>query len=273
MEWSLAGSIIKVALGVALVMTLVLLLVQDNLIFYPQRLTPERRALIEKRFAEAQSVSIRAADGSRLHAWHVQGRPDAPLVVYFGGNAEEVSWMVAEVLQNAPGPDWLLVDYRGYGASEGAPSEKALVADALQWYEHASRSGRPIYLFGRSLGSGVAVQLAAARPVAGVVLVAPFDSLVEVGRHHYPFLPVRWMLRHRFDSAALAPGIAAPLLCLVAQGDEVIPIVHSKRLFEAWGGPKRWVGLKGAGHNSTDAAPDFWEAIRSFLAKNNEKPD
>jgi pimeloyl-ACP methyl ester carboxylesterase len=273
MEWGVAGAIIKVVLGVALVMALVMLVVQDKLIFFPQPLTEERRALIAQRFVDAQSVSIRAPDGTRLHAWHVKGRPDAPLVLYFGGNAEEVSWMVAEALQNAQGPGWLLVDYRGYGASEGAPSEKALLADALQWYEYASRGGRSIYLFGRSLGSGVAVQLAAARPVAGVVLVAPFDSLVEVGKHHYPFLPVRWMLRHRFDSAELAPGIAAPLLCLVAERDEVIPVVHSKRLFDAWGGPKRWVELKGAGHNSTDAAPEFWEAIRRFLAKNNEKPD
>jgi hypothetical protein len=272
MEWGVAGSIVKLVLGVALGVPLVMMVLQDRLIFFPQPTTAERRALVAQRFPAVQGVSIRAADGTRLHAWHVKGRPDAPLVVYFGGNAEEVSWMVPEALQRVPGSSWLLVDYRGYGASEGAPSERALVADALEWYEYASRTSASIYLFGRSLGSGVAVQLAAARPVSGVMLVAPFDSLVEVGRHHYPFLPVRWMLRHRFESAQLAPGIAAPLLCLVAQRDEIIPVVHSKRLFDAWGGPKRWVELRGAGHNSTDDAPEFWEAIRSFLAKKNEKP-
>jgi uncharacterized protein len=108
--------------------------------------------------------------------------------------------------------------------------------------------------------------------VAGVILVAPFDSLVDVARRYYPFLPVSWMLRHRFDSAEVAPRIAAPLLCLVAGRDEIIPVVHSKRLFDAWAGPKRWVELLGAGHNSTDGAPEFWDAIRSFLAQNNEKP-
>ncbi|TAK86929.1 MAG: alpha/beta hydrolase [Betaproteobacteria bacterium] len=273
MEWSVAGWILKVVLGVALGVALVVFLVQDKLIFFPQPITEEQRVRIAQRFAGAHSVSIRAADGTRLHAWHVKGRPDAPLVMYFGGNAEEVSWMIDEALRNAPGTEWLLVDYRGYGASEGSPSEKAWVADALQWYEYASKSGQPIYLFGRSLGGGVAVQLAAARPVAGVVLVAPFDSLVQLGAHYYPFLPVRWMLRHRFDSAALAPGIAAPLLCLLAQRDEVIPVEHSRRLFDAWGGPKRWVELKGARHNSTDTAPEFWEAIRSFLGKKNDKSD
>lgn len=272
MEWGVAGSITKLVLGVALGVPLVMMVLQDRLIFFPQPTTKERRALVAQRFPAAQSVSIRAADGTRLHAWHVKGRPDAPLVLYFGGNAEEVSWMVPEALQRIAGANWLLVDYRGYGGSEGAPSEKALVADALEWYEYASKTSRTIYLFGRSLGSGVAVQVAAARPVAGAVLIAPFDSLVEVGKHHYPFLPVRWMLRHRFESAQLAPGIAAPLLCLVAQRDEIIPVVHSRRLFDAWGGPKRWVELKGAGHNSTDDAPEFWEAIRSFLGNKNEKP-
>lgn len=268
MEWGVAGSIVKVVLGVALGVPLVMMLLQDRLIFFPQPITEERRALVAQRFAAAQSVSIRAADGTRLHAWHVKGPPQAPLVLYFGGNAEEVSWMVPEALQKAPGSSWLLVDYRGYGASEGSPSEKALVADALEWYDHASKASRSIYLFGRSLGSGVAVQVAAERPVAGVVLIAPFDSLVELGKHHYPFLPVRWMLRHRFESASLAPRVTAPLLCLVAQRDEIVPVVHSQRLFDAWGGPKRWVELKGAGHNSTDGAPEFWEAIRSFLEKN-----
>ena len=230
-------------------------LAQDSLIFHPQRGAPA---------SGAQSVFIQADDGTRLHAWHV---PGSPLVLYFGGNAEGVSWMAAEARRQAPGTGWLLVDYRGYGRSEGSPSEKSLVADSLKWHEKARSFSPSVFLFGRSLGSGVAVQLAAMRPVDGVVLVAPYDSMVEVGRHHYPFLPVGWMLRHRFDSAQRAPKVQAPLLCLVAGRDEIVPMVHSRRLYEAWGGPKRWVELAGAGHNSTDGAPLFWSAIRGFLDK------
>jgi hypothetical protein len=224
--------------------------------------------------AGADSVFLHAADGTRLHAWHVKGAPGAPLVLYFGGNGESVSWMASEVQHRAPGIGWLVVDYRGYGSSEGSPSEKALVADALLWHAEAAKRApsSEIHLFGRSLGSGVAVQLAAARPVDGVIAVAPYDSVVELGRHHYPYLPVRWLLKHRFESVQHAPGIAAPLLCLVAGRDEIIPIVHSKRLYDAWKGPKRWVELPGAGHNSTDDAPEFWRAIRGFLEKNNERP-
>ena len=238
---------------------LLMYLAQDGLIFHPQPLTESQRSAVLKN-TSAQSIFI-DADNARLHAWHI---PGDPLVIYFGGNAEQVSWMLEEAAARTPGVGWLLVDYRGYGSSGGAPSEQALVADALRWFDHVTTS-RKIYVFGRSLGSGVAVQLAAQRPVAGVILVTPFDSLVDVARRHYPFLPVNWMLKHRFDSVSLAPKIGAPLLCVVAMDDEIIPVEHAKRLHDAWGGPKRWVALEGAGHNSTDNAANYWTSIVAFL--------
>lgn len=251
----------KIALVVAIGFPLLMYLAQDSLIFHPQRLAEARRLALSQHPA-VESLFIDASDGTRLHAWHVKG--DA-LIIYFGGNAEEVSWMLAEAARRTPGFGWLLVDYRGYGASGGSPSEKALVADALRWRDQMSQQYKKIYVFGRSLGSGVAVQLAAQRPVAGVILVAPFDSLVEVGKRHYPFLPVNWMLRHRFDSMGLAPMIKAPLLCIVATADEIIPAESSKRLYDAWGGEKRWIGLEGARHNSTDNAANYWTSILAFL--------
>jgi uncharacterized protein len=254
-----------IVLSVLLALPVALYFLQERLIFHPQPMSETSRALLAEK---AQSIFIEAADGTRLHAWHV---PGTPLVLYFGGNAEEVSWMLARAARNAPGTGWLLVDYRGYGSSAGAPSEESLVADALRWHDHATAQlgARSVIVFGRSLGSGVAVQLAAARPVDGLILVAPYDSLTSVARHYYPYLPVQWMLKHPFDSLAHAPAIAAPLLCLVAEQDEVIPLVHSKRLYDAWQAPKRWVALRGAGHNSTDEAPAFWQAIREFLAQPN----
>lgn len=263
MEWGLV-------LAVVLAFPVALYFVQDSLIFHPQPMSEASRQLVaaQGRFNANDSVFIEAADGTRLHAWHRKG---SPLILYFGGNAEEVSWMLARAARHAPGTGWLLVDYRGYGSSAGAPSEKTLVADALAWHDHATRKlgAARIFVFGRSLGSGVAVQLAAARPVAGVMVVAPYDSLTSVARRYYPFLPVGLMLKHPFDSASFAPSIAAPLLCLVAERDEVIPVVHSKRLFDAWLAPKRWVELEDAGHNSTDDAPAFWQAIREFLVQPN----
>jgi uncharacterized protein len=264
MEWGVVGSILKLAAGVAIGLPLVMYLLQDRLIFYPRPLPEEQRALIARRTASAESVFLQAADGTRLHAWRVKAPRGAPLVIYFGGNAEEVSWMMDEAPRRTPGIGWLLVDYRGYGSSGGQPSEAALAADAKLWYDHIAKEANRIFVFGRSLGSGVAVQLAAERPVAGVILVAPFDSLVAVARHYYPYLPVSWMLKHRFDSAELAPRMAIPLLCVVARQDEIIPAVHSRRLYDTWAGPKRWVEIDG-GHNSTDTAPGFWQNINSFL--------
>jgi hypothetical protein len=256
----------KIALGVAIAFPLLIYLVQDSLIFHPRPLAEAQRAAIAQG-AAIESEFIYAEDGTRLHAWHVRAGAAPSLVMYFGGNAEEVSWMLHEAGQRTPAASWLLVDYRGYGSSGGSPSEAALVRDALQWYDARAGKYKFVYLFGRSLGSGVAVQLAAQRPVAGVVVVAPFDSMVEVGKHYYPFLPVSWLLRHRFDSLALAPKIRVPLLCLVATRDEIIPAVHSKRLYDAWGGPKRWVGLEGAGHNSVDDATNYWPSIVEFVSK------
>jgi pimeloyl-ACP methyl ester carboxylesterase len=247
-------------IGVVVIgLPLLVYLAQDSLIFHPQPRAEAQRAALASRTA-VESVFMEAADGTRLHAWHVKGDP---LVLYFGGNAEDVSWMLDHAARRTPGVGWLLVDYRGYGSSGGSPSERTLVEDALRWYDRYAAT--KTYLFGRSLGSGVAVQLAAARPVAGVVLVAPFDSLVEVGKHHYPFLPVQWLLKHRFDSVSFAPKIKAPLLCIVATDDEIIPAAHAKRLYDEWGGDKRWVGLEGAGHNSTDNAANYWTSIIAFL--------
>jgi hypothetical protein len=255
---------------VAVGLPLVVYLAQDALIFYRQPLPEARRAEVARHFPLVQEIFIQAADGMKLHAWHarVSSAENSPLVLYFGGNAEEASWMLEETV-NAPGVSWLIVNYRGYGLSGGAPGEAALASDAIEWFDYAmtlpGADSKRIYVFGRSLGSGVAVALAAQRPLAGVILATPFDSLAAVARHYYWYLPVDWLLKHRFDSIALAPKLTQPLLCLIAERDEVIPPVHGERLFDAWGGAKRKIVLQEAGHNSTDAHPMFWPAIREFL--------
>ena len=249
---------------------LLVYLAQDALIFYRQPVPESRRVEVARRFPAGQEVFIQASDGTRLHAWHAKAPGAASLVLYFGGNAEEVSWML-EGLGETPGVSWLLVDYRGYGLSEGSPGEAALVSDAIQWFDQAVKfpgiDGARVFAFGRSLGSGVAVALAAERPLAGLILAAPFDSLAAVAKRYYWYLPVDWLLKHRFDSIARAPQLKQRLLCLIPERDEVIPPAHGERLFDAWGGEKRKVVLQEAGHNSTDAHPMFWSSIREFLAQ------
>jgi pimeloyl-ACP methyl ester carboxylesterase len=264
---SLAALLALVVAGVPLLMYLL----QDRLIFFPQPLDAAQREAIGRQYAFANELYIQSESGERLQAWRVPGEPGRPLVLYFGGNAEDVSWMLADARARAPGIGWLLVSYRGYGGSAGSPSEAAIRADALRWHDYAAKElgAARIVAFGRSLGSGAAVYLASQRRLEGVVLVTPFDSLAEVAKHHYPLLPVRAMLRHPFDSAALAPRIEAPLLCIAAARDDIIPAVHAKRLYEAWGGPKRWLLLEEAGHNTTDAHPLFWSSVTEFLVNSH----
>src|SRR5258706_2740473 len=233
MESETLGAVLKIVVTVVISVPLLAFLLQERLIFMPRPLSDAARQDIRLRFPEGQNVFAEAADGTRVHAWHLPGPPNAPLVLYFGGNAEDVSWMLGEA-DAAPTVGWVLVEYRGYGASEGSPSEAALVADALLWYDKFSPQAKRIYAFGRSLGSGVAVRLAAERRVDALILATPFDSLVQVAKRHYPFLPVSLLLRHRFDSVSLAPKITIPLLCLVATRDSIIPPDHAKLLYDAW---------------------------------------
>lgn len=259
----------KLVLAFVVAVPLAVYFLQERLIFFPQPLSDAQRTQIEQHFPGVKQVFIRSPDGKKLQGWYISGAAGAPLVLYFGGNAEDVAWMIPQVAENVPGTAWLLVSYRGYGGSEGSPSEVSIAADALQWYDYAVSELKParVSVFGRSLGSGAAVFLAAQRNISQVILVTPFDSLVEVARRHYPYLPVSLMLKHRFDSIGRAPKISAPLLCLAAQRDEIIPPSHARKLYDAWAGPKRWVELEEAGHNTTDSHPLFWQNVASFLGK------
>ncbi|MDX1696508.1 MAG: alpha/beta hydrolase, partial [Ketobacteraceae bacterium] len=150
---------------------------------------------------------------------------------------------------------------------------KALYEDSLTIHDTLLERGvnpDQVVLLGRSLGSAPATYLAAHRPVAKVILVTPFDSLENLASAMFPLLPVKWILNHPFPSLSWAPDIEVPLLMLVAARDEVIPTTHSEKLFNAWGGQKHWQLLQGVGHNDIQMHPDFYPAIRHFLAEGPE---
>ena len=248
-----------------------LYLLQEQLIFLTRPLADADRYAVGV-LPGATEVEVKAHDGTRLHGWlrHTAGEtPSQGLVIYFGGNAEEVSGQMHDAPMLAP---WSVAafNYRGYGLSEGRPGEAALVADAIAIHDRlAARDDvdpNRIVVLGRSLGSGVAVQLAASRPVRAVVLVSPFDSLRSIARKQYPFVPVSLLLEHPFDSLARAPGIEAPLLVLAGGRDRLIPPAFSQRLHDAWAGPKRWTLIPEADHNDVDTGPGYWPPIREFLA-------
>ena len=241
-------------------------LTQERLIFFPQPITSTAHLT-----TLAEPLEVVAADGKRLHGWIVKGATvPGPTVIYFGGNAEEVSWTLAD----AHWPrEWTIagVNYRGYGESEGTPGEPELTADASAIYDAVTLrqdiDRTRIVVFGRSLGTALAVHLAATRPVSGAVLVSPYDSLTAIGREHYPWLPVSLLLRHRFDALADASRNRMPLLAIVGEADTIIPPERSRALFDAWEGPKTWLVVPGAGHNTLGASEIFWDGIANFLAE------
>jgi pimeloyl-ACP methyl ester carboxylesterase len=163
-----------------------------------------------------------------------------------------------------------MVNYRGYGMSEGKPGEEAIFRDALAIYDAFAKrddvDAKRVAVMGVSLGSGVATYLAAHRPVQAVILVTPYDSIARIAGEKFWFAPVTLILKHRFDSIALAPKVRQPALFMVAAEDEIISVANSRRLFDAWAGPKQWNLVKGEGHNTISFSADYWRAIGKFLA-------
>ncbi|MGB4947732.1 MAG: alpha/beta hydrolase [Candidatus Competibacter denitrificans] len=267
-----ALAIIATLLLVAGGLFMALLNVGEKLIYFPQPLTPTAGQAILARHPQALEVTLTTSDGAQLHGWHLPAGTGSarPLVLYFGGNAEEVSWML-EFGSVFAGWDLGLMNYRGYGLSSGHPSERTLLGDALAVYDHFIR--RPtidparVVVIGRSLGSGVASHLASQRPVRGVLLVTPFASITEVAQDFYPLLPVRTVLGDLYDSATLAPRLTVPLRMIVAGRDEVIAAQHSERLFTLWAGPKERVTIASAGHNDLQGYREYWQAIQEFLQR------
>jgi uncharacterized protein len=255
-------------------------LAQRRLIYFPtQGPVPPAASVLPA----AEDVTFETADGLRLHGWFVPGDPAAaggtgrpgsrgPAVLVCNGNAGDRSMRAAlAAALSRLGLAVLLFDYRGYGGNPGSPSEDGLAADARAALAYlAARPevdpARVVY-FGESLGAAVALRLAAERPPAALVLRSPFVSLVEVGRAHYPVLPVSLLLRDRYDAAGLAGRLAAPLLVVAGARDRIVPTRLSRRLFDAAPQPKRLVVLD-AGHNDLDllAGPRLQAELRAFLA-------
>jgi len=241
--------------------------VQDSLLYYP---TPRAGPIPPPPNGYSiEPLYFAREEGVALRGWLVKpAHTIAPPLICFGGNAEEVSWLIA-MADRFGGRAIALVNYRGYGESTGQPSEAALFADAVAVYDtliaRTDVDGRQVGVMGRSLGTGVAVHVAAHRAVDRVVLVSPYDSVAAVAAVHFPATLVRWVLYDRYDSAALAPAIKVPLLAIAGARDDVIPIEHSRRLYALWGGDKHWLELPDAGHNDLQEHPQYWPAIAAFV--------
>lgn len=250
-------SILQLLVITYALLALALFLFQRKLLYFP--------TAIDDSFA-AEEISF-DNQGFKLHGWRLNpGRDEA--LIYFGGNAEAVTQNGEDFKAIFTDYSVYLVDYRGYGRSQGSPSEAALFSDALLIYDELSTRHGSISLFGRSLGSGVAVYLASQRSVEKLILLTPYDSIAAVAQRHYPLFPVNWLMRDRFDSSKWGRDLTIPVLLVTAEHDEVVPLQHGEALRRSL--PKAEMDYRlvsGASHNNITGFNEYRQAIREFIAR------
>jgi uncharacterized protein len=254
-------------IGAAVYLALVALmyLAQRSLMYFPEtlRTTPAQAGL-----PEAEEITLDTADGERVIAWHIAPRGDQPIILYFHGNGGALRYRVDRYRALTQGGTGLVaLSYRGYGGSSGRPSEAGLIEDARATYGFAAKRypEARLVLWGESLGTGVAIALAAERPVTRLVLEAPFLSGVSIAASAYPFVPVRWLMKDQFRSDQRIRDVTAPVLIVHGDRDDVIPIESGEQLYALIAGPKRFLRVPGAGHE--DLGVRAVEAAKAFLAE------
>jgi hypothetical protein len=260
-----------VAIAVAAYAAVVLLFyLKQGALLYPA--STERTTAAEARLSGFEDVVLPTPDGERIVGWYRAPQPGRAILLYFHGNGGSLADRAgrARVLTQ-DGRGLLIVSYRGYSGSTGTPTETGLRTDARTAYDRLAQRfpAERIVLYGESLGTGVAVGLATERPVAGVILDAPFTSATDVAGHHYRFLPV-WLLRDQYRSLDRIRDIRAPLLVLHGDQDGVVPFSLGERLYEHALEPKRFVRIPGGDHGSNLERGGL-EAVRSFLAEAEDR--
>ncbi len=241
-------------------MAALLYLLQRSLLFYP---VPAREDI------PRNTITIKNLD-LYLHGWILnEGKQKA--LIYFGGNAEDISDNINQLESLFEQYTVYLINYRGYGKSQGKPSQQGLFSDAISIYDQISDQHSSISLMGRSLGSGVAVYLASKRAVRQLFLLTPYDSIAEVAQTHYPFLPARYLVKDRFDSIDLAKNIRIPTLIVAAELDRVVPVKHALRLRDQLTETSVTYHLiAGAEHNDITSFPQYQKAIEDFVDKGQD---
>lgn len=243
---------------------------QTRLIFFPSReihSTPRDVGL------DFDEVSFKTSDGVSLSGWWVPARRPRAALIFCHGNAGNIADRLGALrLLHGLGLDVLLFDYRGYGKSEGTPTEAGTYADADAAWKFLTEQRRVpaarVLWFGESLGGAVAIEAALRHPPAALIVEATFTSLVDVGRIHYPLLPVGLLLHHRYESIRKIGAISCPKLFIHAREDELVPIENARRLFAAAAEPKEFLET-GGGHNTGGFAfnDESYAALAKFLGR------
>jgi pimeloyl-ACP methyl ester carboxylesterase len=221
------------------------------------------------RTGSAPTTSFANGDVRLLVSVHIE--PGTSAVLYFGGNGEDVSQAMPLLVGAFPKTSIYALHYRGYGGSTGAPSEAGLVADGKLLFDSIRQTRRNVTVIGRSLGSGVAIQLASARPVSRLVLVTPYSSIVDVAAQRFKYVPVQWLLRDKYESWRFAPLVSAPTSVIAAGQDSVIPMQNTLRLLPHFkAGIATLTVIPNTEHNSISESARYVSALRGTNAGANK---
>ncbi len=244
-------------------------LFQGWLIFQPRKRLQGDPTVIGLPYVD---VWLRSSDDVRIHGWYIPSDRQGKTLLFFHGNAGNISHRLDSLaIFHDLGLNTLIVDYQGYGNSEGKPSEKTFYLDGnAAWNYLTGELNIPygdIIVFGRSLGGAVAIELASRYSPGGIILESSFSDMAEVASEHFPFLPIRWLLRHRFDLSEKIKWIECPALVIHSPNDEIIPFRFGERLFTDLPEPKIFVEIEGD-HNTgfllsiEKYRQGLWEFIR-----------
>lgn len=223
---------------------------QRRLMYFPDRARTEPSQV---GLSNVEERVLNTPDGAKVIAWYGKAKPDQPTILYFHGNGGSLAAR-AERIRRFMADGWgvYMLTYRGYGGSTGTPSEIANVADARLAYGALALEGvapTSIILYGESLGSCIAARIATERPAGGLILDAPYTSIVQIAANSYPYLPVRYLLTDRYETDKVIPQVHIPLLVLHGERDGVIPIAMGRQLFALANDPKRFAAFPNGGHS------------------------
>lgn len=247
---------------------------QDDLLFHPQPKSMARISEILTNHPDFDTLTIVMKDGNRTcgYASRDTSPEKLPLVLYFGGNAEEVSHLM-DKKDYFPNTQIVLINYRGFGLSQGQISEQTMFSDALEVYDKMMMNPKldagHVFVIGRSIGTGVATYLSAQRNVKATILITPYDNMCDVAFEKYPFVPIQILLKHPFRSNTYAKQIHTPMLALISANDEVIPKHHAYKLMKSWKGQTTSLEVI-EDHNSIMDNQAVWQKIKEFIQGNNK---
>ena len=282
-RWLLVRVLVGISLAYGVTLFVFWSQLEKRFVFFPSTellYTPSNAGL------EYEDVRIQTSDGLTLHGWFIAGDPNIvpdkasnTTWLWFHGNGGNNGYRIDELAlaHHRTGANLFIFDYRGYGESEGSPSEQGTYLDSRAVIEYLSArddvaSEKIIYL-GHSLGAAVAIELALTRPPMAMVLVSPFASVRDMASVTLPFPPVAWLVRNHYDSLTRIRQLNVPLLVLHGDQDETVPLSQGRKLYDAANQPKRFQVLEGAAHNDTYevGGEQYWGAIEEFLGELQSK--